>query len=154
VPELAIGRFEARVWRHEDRQWLELELNRLAEEISQRHDLSLSLKGHFHRPPKPMDAATASLFAGLKLCGADLGLPIGWRASGGCCDGNNLAATGLPVVDTLGVRGGLIHSDQEFMHVESLVERAQLSALLLMRLASGALPLPMHNLLTPEEGLA
>jgi glutamate carboxypeptidase len=146
VPERAVGRFEARVWRHEDREWLEAQLHRLAQEVAQRHDVPLSLKGNFHRPPKPLDAATASLFASLKLCGADLGLPVGWRASGGCCDGNNLAAAGLPVIDTLGVRGGLIHSDQEFVHVESLVERAQLSALLLMRLARGSVPLPAQAL--------
>ena len=46
------------------------------------------------------------------------------------------------MVDTLGVRGGLIHSRDEFLITASLVERAQLSALLLMRLASGAIPCP------------
>ena len=54
---------------------------------------------------------------------------------GGVCDGNNLAATGLPVVDTLGVRGGLIHTDQEFVLLDSLVERAQLSTVILYNLA-------------------
>lgn len=38
-------------------------------------------------------------------------------------------------METLGVRGGAIHSDREFLVVDSLVERAKLSALLLMRLA-------------------
>ncbi|HET9428499.1 MAG TPA: hypothetical protein VFO69_09095, partial [Allosphingosinicella sp.] len=59
------------------------------------------------------------------------------RASGGVCDGNNIAACGVPVVDTMGVRGGAIHSDQEFLIVESLVERAQLSAVTILRLAQG-----------------
>jgi glutamate carboxypeptidase len=54
------------------------------------------------------------------------------------CDGNNLAAAGLAVVDTLGVRGGAIHSDREFLIVSSLIERARLSALVLMRIAAGA----------------
>jgi glutamate carboxypeptidase len=40
-------------------------------------------------------------------------------------------------VDTLGVRGGDIHSDREFMKVSSLVERARLSSVILMKLASG-----------------
>jgi glutamate carboxypeptidase len=57
------------------------------------------------------------------------------RESGGVCDGNNLAAHGLPVVDTMGVRGGAIHSDREYLLTDSLIERARLSALVLHRLA-------------------
>ena len=59
------------------------------------------------------------------------------RNGGGVCDGNNIAACGVPVVDTMGVRGGKIHSPEEFMIVPSLVERAALSALVLERLAAG-----------------
>ena len=62
------------------------------------------------------------------------------RTQGGVCDGNNLAAAGLAVVDTMGVRGGAIHSDREFLIVDSLSERARLAALTLMRLAEGRLP--------------
>jgi glutamate carboxypeptidase len=51
--------------------------------------------------------------------------------------GNNLFAAGLPNVDTLGVRGGDIHSENEFAWPDSFAERAQLSALILMKLASG-----------------
>jgi glutamate carboxypeptidase len=72
-------------------------------------------------------------------CGALVGQQIAWRDTGGVCDGNNIAALGLPVVDTMGVRGGSIHSDQEYIIPESLPERAKLSALVLMRLAQGRL---------------
>jgi glutamate carboxypeptidase len=70
-----------------------------------------------------------------RRCGAALGLGISWRDTGGVCDGNNLAATGLAVVDTLGPRGGAIHSIDEFLCADSLEERARLSALILMRVA-------------------
>jgi glutamate carboxypeptidase len=53
------------------------------------------------------------------------------------CDGNNIAACGVPVVDTMGVRGGAIHSSDEYLIIESLRERAQLSVLTLLRLAQG-----------------
>ncbi len=142
VPDLALCRLEARVATHEDRHWIEAELARLAAAVGADHRLTLDLHGRFTRPPKPFDASTQALFEAVARCGADLGQPISWRATGGCCDGNNLAETGLPVVDTLGVRGGLIHSRDEFLITDSLVERAQLSALLLMRLASGAIPCP------------
>lgn len=142
VPALAVGRFEARVWIHEDRHWMEEALQSIRSEIAREYDLVLELHGAFNRPPKPMDSSTAALFAAVRLCGQELGMKIDWRSSGGCCDGNNLSAVGLPVVDTLGVRGGAIHSPQEYMIADSLVERAQLSALLLMRLASKSIIVP------------
>jgi glutamate carboxypeptidase len=71
----------------------------------------------------------------VKSCGTALGLPISWRDTGGVCDGNNLAATGLAVVDTMGPRGGAIHSAEEFLCADSLEERARLAALVLMRVA-------------------
>jgi glutamate carboxypeptidase len=142
VPDLAIGRFEIRTDSHEQRTIAEANLQATVQAVAQHHDVLINLHGRFHRPPKPMDAIQAGLFAAIKACGSDLDIPIGWRATGGCCDGNNLAATGLPVVDTLGVRGGAIHSADEYMIVDSLTERAQLAALFLLRLASGAMPLP------------
>jgi glutamate carboxypeptidase len=141
VPDLALCRLEARVATHDDRHWIEAGLKALAAEIGAARDVALELHGRFTRPPKPLDARTEKLFEAVRRCGADLGQPISWRPSGGCCDGNNLAEAGLAVVDTLGVRGGAIHSSDEFMITDSLVERAQLSALLLMRLASGEIPL-------------
>ena len=47
------------------------------------------------------------------------------------------AACAVPVVDTMGVRGGAIHSPQEYMIASSLSERAALSAVVLHRLATG-----------------
>ena len=106
-------------------------------DVARDHDVTLHLHGGFGRPPKPMDAKAERLFGLVRQCGADLGLPIGWRDTGGVCDGNNIAACGVPVVDTMGVRGGSIHSDAEFLLTDSLAERARLSALALWRIARG-----------------
>lgn len=107
----------------------------LVDEVERAHDVHIHMHGGFARPPKPLDANQMRLFALVKGCGAALGLPIDWRDTGGVCDGNNLAATGLAVVDTLGVRGGAIHSEDEFLLVSSLEERARLAALVLLRVA-------------------
>ncbi len=107
-------------------------------DIARHHDVSVRLHGGFGRPPKPLDAPAERLFGLVRDCGADLGQTIAWKASGGVCDGNNIAACGVPVVDTMGVRGGAIHSTDEYLIVESLAERAALSALTLYRLANGA----------------
>lgn len=105
--------------------------------VARQHDVSLHLHGGFGRPPKPMDEKAERLFGLVRQCGEDIGLSIGWRDTGGVCDGNNIAACGVPVVDTMGVRGGSIHSDAEFLLTDSLAERAQLSALAIWRIAQG-----------------
>ena len=135
VPDHAILRVNFRPRTPEIVQQTDVDLRRIIADIEREHDVRAHLHGSFGRPPKPIDDEAAKLFGLVKQCGADLGIPVAWRSSGGVCDGNNIAACGVPVVDTMGVRGGSIHSSDEFLIVESLVERAQLSALTIMRLS-------------------
>lgn len=140
VPDHAILRVNFRPRTPEIAKQTEADLHRIIADIEREHDMRAHLHGSFGRQPKPIDEGAAKLFGLVKQCGADLGLSIDWRSSGGVCDGNNIAACGVPVVDTMGVRGGNIHSKDEFLIVESLTERAQLSALTIMRLSEkGAL---------------
>ena len=106
-------------------------------QVNARDGYQIALRGGFTRPPKPQTEANRRLSTMIGDCGKALSMPLAFEATGGCCDGNNLAAAGLPNIDNLGVVGGAIHSDQEHMRVSSLVERGQLSALLLLKLASG-----------------
>jgi glutamate carboxypeptidase len=107
-------------------------------EVARTRDVAIHSHGGFGRPPKPIDAAAERLYALVTAAGRDLGQVIGRKDSGGVCDGNNIAACGVPVVDTMGVRGGAIHSEEEYLIPESLGERAALSALVLSRLAEEA----------------
>ena len=108
-------------------------------EVAAAHDVAVHAHGSFNRPPKPIDPGAARLFDLVKTAGADLGLQIAWRDTGGVCDGNNIAAAGVPVVDTMGARGGAIHSPDEFLLIDSLAERAALSAVTILRLAENSL---------------
>ncbi len=135
VPDHAILRVNFRPKTLEMQAFSQDELDKLITSIAKKHDLDVHLHGGFGRPPKEIDAGAAKLFDLVKRCGADLGLDIGWKSTGGVCDGNNIAACGVPVVDTMGVRGGSIHSADEFMITDSLSERARLSALTIMRIA-------------------
>jgi glutamate carboxypeptidase len=100
-------------------------------------DYRVEMHGSFTRPPKILTPRDRALWDGLESSGAMLGMNIKSAPSGGCCDGNNLAAYGLSNIDTLGVRGGNIHSDKEYILLDSLAQRAKLSALLMMRIAAG-----------------
>ncbi|PHS26079.1 MAG: acetylornithine deacetylase [Robiginitomaculum sp.] len=137
VPDLAIIRFNVRLGLPEDAKWAMGQFERIAKEVNALDGIAAELTGGFTRPPKPMAPPNARLFEMTRAAGAALGLEIRWRDTGGVCEGNNLWAAGCPNVDTLGVRGGSIHSAQEFAILSSLVERARLSAVLLLKFASG-----------------
>jgi glutamate carboxypeptidase len=138
VPDLAILRINLRPRSPEDERRAKTLIADAIAEVSGKHDVQIELSGGFGRPPKPMTAEAEALFNLVKQAGTDLGQAIGWQPSGGVCDGNNIAACGVPVVDTMGVRGGKIHSMEEFLITASLGERAALSALTILRLAEGA----------------
>lgn len=137
VPDHAVLRFNIRPKSPQAAAEFEAALARLVGETQQAHDVKIHLHGGISRPPKPVDRKAQRLFDLVRDCGKSLGQDIGWQATGGVCDGNNIASCGVPVVDTMGVRGGAIHSPDEFLIVSSLKERAALSALVIHRLASG-----------------
>ena len=139
VPDLCVLKFNVRTAQTADECWLHERLDQLLIRAGERDGFKLELRGGFTRPPKPVSAGTAHLQGLLGDCGRALDLQLMFRPTGGCCDGNNLAAAGLANVDNLGVVGGDLHSDREWMSYSSLAERAKLSALLLTRLASGSL---------------
>lgn len=136
VPDHAVLRVNLRPHSPEMQEYIDNEIKLLIGIIEKEHQVSAHLHGGFGRPPKPISNSAAALFGLVKQCGEALGLDINWKSTGGVCDGNNIAACGIPVVDTMGVRGGQIHSSDEFLITESLPERARLSALTILRLAS------------------
>ena len=137
VPDHAVLRFNIRPRGELDAERFSRTIYLILHEIEQEHEVRIHLHGGITRPPKPLTPAAEALFGLVRDCGEALGQPISWIPSGGVCDGNNIAALGVPVVDTMGVRGGAIHSDEEYLLVPSLAERAALSALVLHRLSGG-----------------
>ncbi len=125
-----------------DMKWIDDNVRGLIGSENFGPDISVEIHGGVHRPCKPNEGGTLALFEAVKSCGAELDLNIAWAPTGGCCDGNNLAAAGLPTVDTLGVCGAYIHSADEYALKESFVERAKLSALVMMGLAAGEISWP------------
>ena len=138
VPELAIGRFNARISKKEEAQRVVDLLQELIAEANEQDGITATLHGSFSSPPKALDAASLALFEAARDCGRQLGMEVNWRSSGGTCDGNRLAAAGLPVIDTMGPVGGDLHSRSEYLIPQSIAERAKLTALLLIKAATEA----------------
>jgi glutamate carboxypeptidase len=143
VPDLSVCRINVRTSAAADEIRLRDELDRLTVWLRSRDGITAELHGAFTSPPKIPDERTHALMRHVTACGQDLGIPIEWKPTGGACDGNRLAAAGLPTIDSLGPCGGDLHSPTEYVLLDSLVERAKLTALLLLKLASGEIPWPM-----------
>ena len=134
VPDLAILHFNIRPRSPEDEVAARAMIADAIAAVSTAHDVHIHLHGGMSRPPKPVGVRTEALFGVVSKAAADLGQPMSWRDTGGVCDGNNIAACGVPVIDTMGACGGAIHSPDEFLLADSLVPRAQLTALVMHRL--------------------
>lgn len=132
VPDKAVCKIDARFLNAEGAEYLNIQLNAIIAEHKET-GFELSLHGGVSRPVKLIDTQTQHLMRRLEGIASALSIPCDFATiNGGCCDGNNISAMGVPVIDTLGVRGGNIHQHSEYIKLDSLVERAKLSALLLM----------------------
>lgn len=140
VPDLAVAKLNIRVPSAEIAEAAVAELHAIAAASGQR-DVDIEVGGRFTRPPKPLTDQGRRLLEFVAATGRELDLHLGWEPTGGVSDGNNLAAAGLPNADNIGVLGGNIHSDQEFLVTRSLAERTKLAASVLMRVAAGELDL-------------
>jgi len=134
VPDLAVLHFNIRPLTPEDLAAARDLIDGHVAQVARAHDVAIHLHGGFARPPKPIDARTERLFGLVSQAATDLGEPMSWKDTGGVCDGNNIAACGVPVLDTMGACGGAIHSPDEFLIASSLDARARLTALVMHRL--------------------
>ncbi len=64
----------------------------------------------------------------------EIGFDLTHGSAGGGSDGNFTGAMGIPTLDSIGARGRGLHTLDEHIFIDSLVERAKLMAGLLMRL--------------------
>ena len=136
VPDLAIGRVNIRIKSQEQASEITSKIDKVVAEIQQMDGISIESSGGFTSPPKVLCEKAIELQQRIESCGADLQIPIQWNGTGGASDGNKFAAAGLPNIDTLGPQGGNIHSNNEYLIVDSLVPRAKLAAAILMSYAA------------------
>lgn len=137
VPALAIVRMGVRAPDRHSAEWATNIIQKIFDETLQRDGITGEISGGFYRPPKPRNKAQDALFDAAHKTGRAINLDLTFHDTGGVCEGNNVFAAGTPNIDTLGVRGGLIHSSDEYVITDSFVERASLTGLLLNRLADG-----------------
>lgn len=136
VPDSAVARLDIRYEEIEAREWLMAHIEKETEDWKKQHKATIQIEPVFTRDPKNINPRQQELLDQVVQTGARLNQSLQTKHSGGVCDGNILASAGLVNVDTLGVIGGGLHSEKEYMFTDSLVTRAQLTALLIIRYAA------------------
>lgn len=128
VPDRAVVRLNVRVDRSDRVTSIERAFADLSTEFNLTEGFRCERWGGVTSPPKassPESLILESLFA--QAAATDPIHPITelqWVQTGGVCDGNKLAAAGIPNIDTCGPVGGELHSEREWLDCDTLVERA------------------------------
>ncbi len=85
---------------------------------------------------EPDQPGTMAMLSLAQEISGELGFEISGASAGGGSDGNFTGALGIPTLDSIGVRGRDLHTLNEHIFVDSLVERARLAAGLFCRLGA------------------
>jgi glutamate carboxypeptidase len=136
VPDMAIGRFNVRFLTDGAYESIRKKIESAFDDVEKEYGVKLEFFQQNYRSPKPFDEKTENLFNRLFKSAGAMGMEIRLKDSGGVCDGNILSQAGLPNIDTMGVRGGKIHTHEEYLLVDSLTERAKLTASFLLSLVA------------------
>ncbi len=92
----------------------------------------LTIKGEF--VPVVQSESSKALFEGYQAAAKQAGLTtLQGEFSGGCADSGFTAAAGTPTICGVGPVGGLAHSPEEYLELDSIVPRAQALALAILR---------------------
>jgi glutamate carboxypeptidase len=84
--------------------------------------------------PLVQDAAAKVMFSTYQEAAADSGLAkLSGEFAGGCADSGFTASVGTPTLCGLGPVGGNVHTDLEWLDIDSIVPRAQTLARAILR---------------------
>lgn len=95
----------------------------------------IELTGGIRRPPMELDKQNQELLRVIQNVGENLDLEVSHTHTGGGSDAAFPSDLGVATVDGLGPIGGEMHSENEYLEVDSLVERTELLAETIKHLA-------------------
>lgn len=129
----AVAHVDLRISKIEQGKWLEQKIRDICA-VPDVKGTTIELQGGIERPPMVKNDRTIELFEVIKSVGKELGIEIKDMATGGGSDASFTSAQGVATIDGLGPIGGNAHTEEEYLEVDSLVERAELLARVIQRL--------------------
>lgn len=98
-------------------------------------DVVMEVRRGVTRPVwEPNQPGTMAMLSIAQEIAGEIGFEMTGSSAGGGSDGNFTGFLGLPTLDSIGVRGKALHTLNEHIEVDSLVERGRLAAALYCRL--------------------
>jgi glutamate carboxypeptidase len=123
VAPSARGEIDMRYARHVDRDRI---ISAIETIVATEHvpgtSAALTIKGEFL--PLEQTEGDARLLAHYKHAARSAGLTLEGESTGGCADSGFTSAAGTPTLCATGPVGGLAHTPEEYLEVESIVPRA------------------------------
>jgi glutamate carboxypeptidase len=127
VPDEAWAEFDVRFVTSADG----LALDRAFHQVASRTHIPgthIEITGGIEKNPMEKTAASAYLIDLVQRVGNHLGIRFRDIQTGGTSDGNYVSEMGIPTLDGLGPIGGLDHSPDEYIDMDSIVNRTALLA--------------------------
>ncbi len=135
VPDKAIMRVNMRSYSKHDMLDAIIKIQEYMHNIATEYEVNLEYHERNRRSPKVDFDKQIILQNYVKnLCQSDnmpsnmpSNMPYEFIPTGGMCDGNLFSGEGIPTIDSLGAIGGKIHTFDEFLNIDALENRINLS---------------------------
>ena len=135
IAPYAVAEVDLRISHIEQGKWLEDQIKEICA-VPDVKGTTIKVTGGIERPPMVKNKQTIDLLNVIKSVGTELGIDIKDMATGGGSDASFTSAMGVATIDGLGPIGGNTHSEEEYLEVDSLVERTHLLAHVIHRLTN------------------
>lgn len=132
VPDECKIEVDVRVMSHAEGERIEKAVKQLVE-TAPIPRTTVEVIGGIGRPPWPRAAHTDAVVAHFQKVADEFSITLGAEDTGGGSDANFTAAMGIPTIDGLGPVGENPHTYDERIQAHTVVERAKLVALALLR---------------------
>ena len=135
VADRAYAEIDLRAWTQDEAERAIARMREIAERPRVPGTTS-SFRGALNFPPwPPGHPGTARLLEIMSAAGREIGVEVRAIRTGGGSDGNHTSHV-APTIDGLGPKGSRAHSDEEFVELDTLLERTKMIALFLERWAA------------------
>jgi glutamate carboxypeptidase len=137
VAEHALAQIDLRAWRNEDiPPLLEAMRKQLQQPVLVGAEARLTVTLENAMPAMERTEAVQHLEALAQAAAAELGFAVKGASTGGASDASFVASEGIPVLDGLGPIGGLDHSPDEYIELDSITPRTALLAMLIAKVCT------------------
>ena len=134
VPDHASAIVDVRFWDNDEYTKVDQRIQALAKKAFIA-GVSTVIEREAYKPAMATSKKSEALMAIVEQTGKELGIEIKWQAVGGGSDANLTASLGIPTIDGLGPIGGGLHSDAEWLQLDSIEPRIKLLAGIIEKLA-------------------